>query len=153
MPVFIPTGNTPNDFWQADGNIDFALFQAGRFGKYPEVMPIRLHVGNAAFGQTHIDFRHSVWLQSLKTQSYSLVWEKLQMPAAIYESDKENACKFSFRFSPESLMVIELHKSQEYFSVVTLYSHPRQIDGRHLGRYKPTRNVVTAITPKEKTDQ
>jgi hypothetical protein len=154
MPIFTTTGELETDYWQADGNIDFAYLPANLIPSFPDGGPIRLHVGNSAHGQKHIDFKHQPWLTKLGLQACEVVWDKLQKPAQIYSSDKQSAFKLSFRFSPEALMVIEWRWSANYFSVVTLYSHPSRIDGQLLGRYKPTyqtQKIALAQSTQEKS--
>ncbi|MEY4978028.1 MAG: hypothetical protein RLZZ352_298 [Pseudomonadota bacterium] len=103
-----------------------------------EPIPIRLHVGNLAFGQIHIDRKHGNWLRTHASDAKALVWSKLQSPAQVYASDKAGALKLSFRFAPEALMVLEYREAlRAYLSVVTLYQHPRHVDGQNIGRYRP----------------
>jgi hypothetical protein len=141
MPVFTCPGSGIRDLWQANGTSDFAFLPQSLMRELNATapLPIRLHVGNLAFGQVHIDHKHGHWLRKLQSDSKTLVWSKLQMPAQVYASDKSGALKLSFRFTPEVLMVLEYREAPSaYLSVVTLYQHPRNVDGQHLGRYRPS---------------
>lgn len=140
MPVFSCTGSSIGDIWLADGCSDFAFFPQSLMRELnaSAPIPICLHVGNLAFGQVHIDHRHKHWLATLQSDAKSLVWAKLQTSAQVYASDKAGALKLSFRFAPEALMVLEYREGPNaYLSVVTLYQHPRHVDGQHIGRYRP----------------
>lgn len=138
MPVFLTTGSKHSDFWLADGSSDFGWLPPGLIDGFDESAPIRLHVGNKAFGQVHIDAKHGHWVARQKTTTPELVWSKLQNRAQIYEAIPMGRLAFSFRFAPSAIMIAEWRPSGCYFSVVTMYIHPsRTIDGRHLGRYKP----------------
>jgi hypothetical protein len=140
MQIFSCTGSGIRDLWLVDGSADFGFFPQSLMRELnaSTPLPIRLHVGNRAFGQVHIDQKHGHWLATLKSDAAALVWAKLKTPAQVYASDKAGALKLSFRFAPEALMVLEYREaSRAYLSVVTLYQHPRHVDGQHLGRYRP----------------
>jgi hypothetical protein len=141
MPEFTSTGTKKHDLWLVDNSKDFAWFPDNLLDTVTEPAPIRLHVGDFAFGQVHIDNAQGrqAWLQKLKTNTPTLVWEKLQFPAQVYLSDKLGALKLSFRHSPEAVMVLEWRTNGSYFSVVTIYSHPTRLDGQSIGRYRPSK--------------
>lgn len=147
MPVFTCTGTKKTDLWLADGSENFAWFPGNLLTTLTEPAPIRLHVGDFAFGQVHIDNApgRAAWLKKLKTDTPSLIWGKLQHRAPVYLSDKPGALKLSFRFSPEALMVLEWRNSGGYFSVVTIYSHPTHLDGQHIGRYRPAQPPASTL--------
>lgn len=158
MPVFSTTGSKHSDFWLADGAQDFGWLRGGLVEGFNQPAPIRLHVGNAAFGQVHIDIRHGHWIQRQNTTTPELAWAKLQYPAQLYEAIPVGRLAFSFRFSPASVMIVEWKQGGSYFSIFTMYSHPnRPIDGRSLGRYKPLTNPKEFLDKvdeaKEKADQ
>lgn len=140
MPVFSCTGSAIRDLWLADDRSDFAFFPQSLMRELnaSAPLPIRLHVGNSAFGQVHIDQRHGHWLTTLQSDAKAMVWARLQTSAQVYASDKASALKLSFRFAPTALMVLEYREGPNpYLSVVTLYQHPRHVDGQHIGRYRP----------------
>jgi hypothetical protein len=137
MPVFSTTGSRRIDLWLVDGSPEFGWLSMTYVGLVAELAPIHLKVGDCSFGQLHIEQRHGHWVNKLKTTVPELVWSKLQRPAQIYGVTPLGRFVFSFRFSPEAVMIIEWRVKESCYSVVTLYSHPQKIDGRHLGRYRP----------------
>jgi hypothetical protein len=144
VPQFTKTGEEHSDLWIVNGNCNFGWFPAGRVPGIDIEIPIRLHIGNAVFGEYHIKTKHGAWLQKLKTEAQHMVWQKLQTSGHIYATEAEKKNKLSLRINPEALMVLELrkHRAEYYFSVVTLYAHPKQIDGRSLGRYIPKKMPI-----------
>jgi hypothetical protein len=139
MPSFKQNGNKPQDFWLVDDSKDFGVLSGGTLEEYPQDLPIRLHVGNAAYGMTHIQGRHAAWYQHIKINPVNLLWDKLQTQGDIYTTEKYGKFKWSFRFHPGSLLVVEYRTkdNEDYLSVVTLYQHPASLDGMRVGRYKP----------------
>jgi hypothetical protein len=135
------TGSRADDLWLVNGTSDLAWLSPKLLRSVLEnqtdSVPVRLHVGNLAYGQRHIEHRHGHWLNKHGTNAQMLVWQKLQHPAQVYLSDKKGGLKLSFRFAPEALMVLEWR--QTCFSVVTLYSHPQHTDGQPIGRYRPSK--------------
>ncbi len=126
-----------------NGNVNLGWFPSGIVAGLDEPIPIRLHIGNKVFGAYHIQTKHKVWLEKQQTEAHCMVWRKLQTQGHIYTTESETKHKFSLRIHPAALMVVELreHQGERYFSVVTLYSHPQQMDGKHLGRYNPKKNA------------
>jgi hypothetical protein len=135
MPVFSCTGTKWHDLWQVDGSNELAWFPGGVVAEFPEPAPIRLHVGNAAFGQIHIQNRHGHWVSRSRLSVPELVWNKLQSPGSIYSTVVDQRFNLSLRLTPQSLIVLQWRG--DYFSVVSLYAHPSPLDGQWLGRYKP----------------
>lgn len=138
IPQIVSTGSHFLDRWRVDGDQNFAWFPENLLPQVQVSIPIRLHIGNASFGQVHIEKRHGHWLRRLNTTATLLVWQQLQKTGLVYASDKAGALKLNFCMSPQSLMVLELREKPEpYFSVVTLYEYQRRVDGQYLGRYRP----------------
>jgi hypothetical protein len=138
MPVFTQTGLRQQDYLLVDGSKDFAILSAGVLKDYPQALPIRLHVGNAAFGLRHMNLRHASWYKKLGLNPVDLLWQKLQSRAIIYPAEATEKFKWSFRFNPSSLMIVEYRDDDDgYLSVVSLYSHPHALDGNPIAKYRP----------------
>lgn len=143
MPVFTRTGSAPRDLWLADGSPDFAYFPGGVLAGAPEPLPIRLKVGNAAYGEVHILKRHGHWVSKQNMSVPELVYAKLGQAGVIYCTERDDKVKVSLRLNPTSLLILDLISGGGvgHFSVTSLYMHPSRLDGWNLGRY-PGRKVL-----------
>ena len=138
MPLFRASGYKPHDFWLADESCDFGRLPCGLVDGFNDAAPIRLHVGNSAFGQIHIDKKHSAWVKSQNLTTPQLVWTKLQSKGQIYRTTPIERFIFSFRFSPACLMIVEWRPSGSYYSVVTMYMHTnKSLNEPYLCNYRP----------------
>lgn len=146
MPTFTVSSSNAKaqDLWLVDGLPDFAMFPGGVLAEVPTSVPIRLHVGTAAYGELHIQKRHGHWVSKLCKSVPEFVHQKLGQPGNIYCTEVENKVKISLRLNPASLLIMNLiaNGTQDYFSVTSLYMHPAKLDGMVIGRYQGRRIFV-----------
>lgn len=136
MPTFTREGDQPWHLWLADESPDFSIFPGGIIAGLDDPLPIRLKVGNIAYGETHIWKRHGHWVKRSGMSVPSLVYEKLGHSGQIYNTESGSKLKVSLRLSPSALLVLELiERGTLHFSVTSLYAHPAHLDGQIIGRY------------------
>lgn len=143
MPTFTTTGSDEDDFWLVDGNPDFAILPGNACENFSMDLPIRLHVGNGAFGELHIRKHLRDINDRQRRQPPELVYVKLGQGGEIYNTESDEKIKIPQSFNPRALMILRYrylwvnHKKFEYLSVVSLYSWDL-IDGKPIGRYRST---------------
>jgi hypothetical protein len=144
MPVdiFFATGATETSFWAVNDSINFGYLSA-QYGSTFKTMdqtfaPIRLRVGNKVYGQKHIEIKHKALLLTNNISAAELVYLKLRQSGVIYSTEDVRKTKISLRVNPSALMILELRKegAEIFWSVVSIYTHPKRLDGTELGRYK-----------------
>ena len=139
MPVFTSSGGRRYDLWQVDGSNDMAWCQSRGFEGLSALVPIRLHVGNNAFGQRHIDKRHGVWIKGFACPTHEVVWRQLQMKGQVYSDDCESKLKIRWQNPSDVVMVLkwQAFEGQGYLSVVTFYKRSSKLNDKRLGWYTP----------------
>lgn len=136
MPIFTKQGDQHWHLWLADESPDFSIFPGGFIADLDDPVPIRLKVGNIAYGETHIGARHGHWVKRTGLTVPELVYEKLGHSGPVYNTESGSKLKISLRLSPSALLVLELiERGTMHFSVTSLYAHPAQLDGVVIGRY------------------
>jgi hypothetical protein len=140
MPTFTRQGDLHWHLWLVDDSPDFAFFPGGIVAGLDEPTPIRLKVGNAAYGEIHIWKRHGHWVKRTGMDVPALVHEKLGHSGPVYNTESGSKLKVSLRLSPSALLVLELiERGTMHFSVTSLYAHPAHLDGQIIGRYSGRR--------------
>lgn len=142
MASFIASGTTKDDYWLVDGHKDFSILPANTITGWDIDLPIRLHVGNVAFGQIHMQ-KHVYELKDrMKRSIPELVYYKLGQGADIYNTENSRKIKLKFGLTPNALICMERRflelgggKIDEYLSMVTIYPPRGQLDGHSIGRY------------------
>ena len=141
MMIFTKTGATARDFWLADNSATFAVFPANTISLFNRDLPIRLHVGNQAYGACHIE-KHWVPKTARQRTIPELIYHKLGQSGTIYNTENSKKLKITMGLSPGGLMVMEYRYQQldeqtdEYLSITTFYGPQRsRVDGMVIGRY------------------
>ncbi len=136
-PEFRATGDHHSDLWLVNGSPDFAIFPGGIIPGFTVDVPIRLKVGNLAYGGKHIQHRHAVWCKKQGFDSVpALVYHKLSHAGEVYSTESAGKLKIMMRLNPSALLVIEhITHPEPHFSITTLYHHQSALDGTRLGRY------------------
>lgn len=134
MPSVPEAGNS-YDFYEFGGCDEFAIFPGGLIEGFDDPTPIKLQRGDMSWGARHIATKHSAWLTKNKLEVHELVWRKLREPGNIYSTEDASKLKLSLRISPTSLLVLRYFEAKRFFTVVSAYVHPSQLDGLHLGRW------------------
>lgn len=142
MSVFEMTGNKKRDYWLKDGECDWVTIPAGVIehdGFRDLDLPIRLHVGDASWGERHISRKHNAWLKKNEKTAPEMLDFKLRQSGTIYCTEDDEKIKIFLSLLPGSLLVLRLsgNSSQQYLSVVTMYNYSgRTLDGSRIGRYR-----------------
>jgi hypothetical protein len=145
--AFIATGPTEDDYWLVNGSKEFSILPANTITGWDIDLPIRLHVGNVAYGQIHMQ-KHVYQIKDrLKRSIPELVHYKLGQGATIYNTEKSTKIKLKFGLVPGALIVMERRymwlddgKKDEYLSMTTIYPPWRPLDGEPIGRYDGSMN-------------
>lgn len=140
--AFIATGPTKDDYWLVNGSKEFSILPANTITGWDIDLPIRLHVGNVAYGQIHMQ-KHVYQIKDrLKRSIPELVYYKLGQGATIYNTEKSMKIKLKFGLAPDALIVMERRymwlddgNKDEYLSMTTIYPAGRPLDGEPIGRY------------------
>ena len=135
--TYTGTGTHKFDFWEINGNRDWAVIPAGTMVNFDEDLPIRLQVGHRGFGQIHIEHRHGHWLKKIKKSLQEALSFKLSQPGTIYTTEENNKIKIMMRVNPDSLLVLRYteNKAGNFLTVVSLYFKNERVDGENIGRY------------------
>lgn len=104
--IFTKTGTTERDFWLVDNSTTFAIFPANTIRMFNRALPIRLHVGNQAYGACHIE-KHWIPKTSGQRTIPELIYHKLGQAGAIYNTESNKKLKITMALSPGGLMVLE----------------------------------------------
>ncbi len=140
MAEFSKEGDDRFTFWTVNASKDWAIIPANTLKGFPEERPIRLQVGTKTWGQTHIEFRHSMWLKKIDKTVQEALFLKLAQSGSVYSTEDDNKIKIMMRIAPDSLLVLRLvnNKHGDFLTVVSLYYKNERVDGDALGRYKST---------------
>lgn len=143
MPSFIVTGSSKNDYWLVDGNRDFSFLPANTITGWTIDLPIRLHLGNIAYGQIHMQ-KHLYQFKDRRKRSVpELIYYKLGQGAEIYNTETDVKLKFKFGLYPNALVFMEKRylyltggKREDYLSLVSFYPpNSNRSEGKPIGRY------------------
>ena len=134
---FRETGGKAHDFILVDDKIDWALIPAGTFEGFDVDLPIRLQVGNPAFGKQHIIKRHSRWLDKHQKSVEEMLFEKLGSSGQVWTTEEDDKIKIMMSVAPDAVLVLKLihTKTDSFFSVTTIYHKRGSVDGSRIGRY------------------
>jgi hypothetical protein len=138
----------PFDFWAAGPYAYLGVAPGGIINASPRPSPIALFYGehnystNNGWGSSHIMAKHGIFLNRTakkygmpQTDVAEIIWRKLQSSGNLYHTESNNKFKISLTISPESLLLMNWIERLRVFSVITIYAHPRQLDGQRLARY------------------
>lgn len=135
MATIPPAGNK-FDFYAVNGVANLAVIPGGTHKAQPADAPIRLQRGDPGWGAIHIAQKHDHWLAKNSMEVHEIVWTKLQQQGGIYSTEEEDKFKISLRLSPSALLILRLiPRSLPFFTVVSIYLHPSELDGEHIGKY------------------
>lgn len=134
MPI-VPDDGNKYDFFACDGNDEFGVFPAGLVEGFDDPTPIKLQRGDRSWGARHIAIKHGVWLDKSKLEVHEMVWRKLREGGAIYSAESDDKLKLSLRISPTALLILRYISAQQFFTVVSVYAHPYELDGTKLNRW------------------
>ena len=134
MPTIPDFGNL-YDFYSCNGNDEFAIFPSGLVSGFDTPTPIKLQRGDASWGARHIATKHGVWLAKHKLEAHEMVWHKLRETGVIYSAETDDKLKLSLRISPTSLLILRYRAAQSFFTVVSCYAHPSQLDGTPIAKW------------------
>ncbi len=142
MASFIPTGATKDDYWLVNGSRDFSLLPANTITGWNIDLPIRLHVGNVAFGQIHMQKHLREFKDRLNRTIPELIYYKLGQGGTIYNTEKDIKFKIKFGLAPDALVLMERRyvklgagERDEYLSLVSFFPSRSRLDGTPVGRY------------------
>jgi len=139
----VPPPGDPYDFYAAADGLDIGIFPGGLVPDIPADLPIRLQRGNGQWGALHIATKHGHWLKKQGLDVHEMVWHKLRQRGAIYTTEENGKLKISLRISPAALVVLRLISSgaEVFMTVVSVYFHPKALDGTKLAEYKPAEGL------------
>lgn len=149
----IPPLGKKFDFYTFIGESNLATIPAGTHPMQPSDAPVRLQRGDFGWGAIHIARDHGHWLDRNKMQVHEMVWAKLQHPGGIYNTEEVDKLKISLRISPSALLILRFIPRYQFFTVVSLYLHPDELDGEHIGQYPgnglqgPAPNLTLPLPP------
>ena len=134
---FRETGGKAHDFILVDDKIDWAVIPGGTLDGFNVDLPIRLQVGNPAFGKQHIINRHSPWLDKHQKSVEEMLFEKLGSPGQVWTTEEDDKIKIMMSLAPDAVLVLKLinTKKDSFFSVTTIYHKRGSVDGSRIGRY------------------
>lgn len=143
------------DFWTVDGERNFGIMPAGLTPITADSVPILLHRGDAAWGETHIRCGHQPWLNKLKMTAPQLVWMKCQQSGQLFDpQDSRHKFTIALTVAPTALLVLRFVQKDGIFTVVTLYNRNRPpggiLIGRYVGQKSPNQSPKFALQPKAK---
>jgi len=129
------------DFWTLDGQKSFGHLP-GLVLDRTDPVPICLQWGTKQWGARHIGHKHVPFITQNSVGAPArhevpwVIWKKLQQSGSIWTAEQAGKLKVSLPLSPSSLLILQLNEDDEpFFSVTTLYTHSRGLDGQNIGRY------------------
>ena len=136
-PIYTLQGSGQYSFWLVNGNKDWATIPQGIIQDFDYPLNIRLQPGNNAWGQKHIDKKHSVWLKKHGKSVHNMLHNKLGQSGTIYTTETDNKLKITMSMAPGSLLILTLVEQPEdkFLTLVTMYGHTTRVDGTNIGRY------------------
>lgn len=136
------------DFWTVNSFPYFGVMPGGVLKWLPKPAPICLfhgehnHRTTNGWGEYHIAQRHAIWIkQASALYGHStpnvplVVWKKLQQGGNLYETEGNGKFKIALTLRPEALLLMNYIEHLGVFSIITIYAHPRHLDGMTISRF------------------